>query len=119
MKLLTKIAISTGLVLTLGATSASAAFYTVQKGDTLNKIVKQLGFQSIQAAGITSVPSGNLSKIYPGDMIEYTAKHKKRKRRFHKKVVSKKAKDGKTVKKVKFCFKDAKDIHYRASQRCK
>jgi cytochrome c len=71
---LKKIVVSFSASLALAA-SASAATYTVQPGDTLGSIAEKLGFKSIAAAGITSVPSGNLALIRVGDKIEYTPKH--------------------------------------------
>ncbi|MEA3498327.1 MAG: c-type cytochrome [Campylobacterota bacterium] len=74
--MLKKVIIGLGLACTVGLTSASAETYTVQQGDTLGGIAEKLGFNSISAAGITSVPSGNLAVIRVGDKIEYTPKHK-------------------------------------------
>ena len=66
-----------GLSLTAAiAVTASAATYTVQSGDTASTIAEKLGFKSIQEAGITSVPSGDLSKLFVGDKINYTPKYK-------------------------------------------
>jgi S-disulfanyl-L-cysteine oxidoreductase SoxD len=56
--------------------TANAATYTVKSGDTIGNIVESLGFKTIAASGITSVPSGNFADIKVGDKIEYTPKHK-------------------------------------------
>ncbi len=110
MKLLTKLTISVGMALTIGATSMSAATYTVQPGDTLNGIIyNKLGFKSLKEAGIKSVPSGDINKIFVGDKIEYTKKHKKKRFVLRKNKVDLK----------KFCFEDNRSIHYKASERCK
>jgi len=127
MNLLSKLSISAGLLLTISSTNLVAAHYTVQSGETLGTIAIKLGFETINEAGITSVPSGDFSMIYPGDSIEYIAKksnedgsighmvkkHKK-KNRFKKRAESSK-KDAKN----KFCFKNNRSIHYKASERCK
>ena len=114
MKLLAKLAVGTSILLSVSCTSLNAAYYTVQSGDTLSIIALKLGFETMSEAGITAVPSGDFSKIYPGDSIEYIAKKKKKKNRFHLRV-----KSSKKSNKTKFCFKDSKSIHYRASERCK
>ena len=98
---------SIGAAAILVASSLSAATYTVQPGDTVKNIALKLGFHSIEEAGIDSVPSGNLNLIYPGDVIHYFMKKKK------KRFVQKERDLG------GFCFEDAHSIHYRASQRCK
>ena len=72
---LKKAIIGLGVAVSFGFTTASAATYTVQSGDTLGGIVEKLGHKSIAAAGITSVPSGNLAVIRVGDKIQYTPKH--------------------------------------------
>ncbi len=71
MKMIKKISISLGVAMAL-ATSATAATYIVKNGDTVSQIAKKLGFKSMADAGITSVPSGNLSMIYVGDKITYS-----------------------------------------------
>jgi hypothetical protein len=43
--------------------------YTVQKGDTLNKIAQRHGFENYKKAGIESVPSGNFDMIRPGETV--------------------------------------------------
>lgn len=109
MRLISKMAVGTAIVIGLGATSLNAAVYVVKPGDTLNSIVyKKLGFKSFKDSGIKSVPSGDFSKIYPGDHIEYK---KKKKKKFVLKT--------KKVDLKKFCFKDNTSIHYRAEERCK
>ena len=70
MRNIKKISISLSVALGL-ATTAFAGMYTVKDGDTVGKIVKQLGFKSIKEAGVT-VPSGDLTLIYVGDKITYT-----------------------------------------------
>ena len=107
MKLLKKISICTGLAVLL-ATNVVADTYTVQSGDSLMKIVYKLGFDSIEAAGIKSVPSGNINLIFVGDEIGYKSKHKKKSR----------FKSKEKIDLDKFCFKSNRSIHYRASQRC-
>lgn len=62
-----------GISLAASITVASANTYTVRSGDTLGSIANKLGFKTIKAAGITSVPSGNLAVIHVGDVIEYTS----------------------------------------------
>ena len=109
MKLLKKITIGVGMALVLGTTSVSAATYTVQPGDTLMGIVYKLGYDSIKASGITSVPSGDLAKIFPGEQIHYKGKHKKKSRFKSKEKIDLK----------KFCFKSNRSIHYRIQERCK
>ncbi len=109
MKLFKKVALGAGVALMLSSTNLSAAVYTVESGDTLKSIVIKLGFDSLDASGIKTVPSGNFNKIFPGDEIEY-AKKKKKKRFSQKKQ---------KTKSTKFCFKDNRSIHYRASERCK
>jgi len=73
---LKKAIISLGIAASFGIISANAAIYTVQAGDTLGGIVDKLGYKSIAAAGITSVPSGNMTLIRVGDKIEYKSKYK-------------------------------------------
>jgi len=94
-----------GACLLLASLNLSASTYVVEKGDTLSKIASKLGFDSIKKAHF-KVPSGNLNKIFPGDIIHYTKR--KRKRFVHKK----------TINLDKFCFKDSRSIHYRAEERC-
>ena len=74
--MLKKTLIGLSLAASVSLTSATAATYTVQPGDTLGGIVEKLGLKNMSASGITSVPSGNFAVIYPGDKIEYTPKHK-------------------------------------------
>jgi cytochrome c len=62
-------------VASLVATSASAATYTVQSGDTIAKIAQKLGLKSVEA-GNFQVPSGDLSKIQVGQKITYTPSYK-------------------------------------------
>jgi hypothetical protein len=83
----------------------------VQPGDTVNKIVKKLGFHSLSEANF-KVPSGDLNKIFPGNVIEYQNKEKKKKR---KRFILKKTK----VNLKKFCFKTSNSIHYRNTERCR
>ena len=109
MKLLKRVTVGVGVALLLGTTSVSAATYTVQSGDTLLGIAYKLGFDSVKAAGITSVPSGDLAKIFPGEQISYKGKHKKKSRFVSKEKINLK----------KFCFKNNHSIHYRAQERCK
>ena len=72
-KALIGLSLSTSLFLTSAVASQST--YIVQSGDTIGIIIKKLGFNSIDDAGIISVPSGNLSKIFTGDKIVYTSKN--------------------------------------------
>lgn len=109
MKLLKKISIGAGLALLL-ATNVVADTYTVESGDTLLGITYKLGFNSIEEAGFKA-PSGDIHKIFPGDMLKYKALHKKKKKRF----ILKKPE----VNVDKFCFKNNNSIHYRATERCK
>ena len=106
MKLLKKVSIGASLALLL-TTNVAASTYSVNSGETLLGITYKLGFSSLAEAK-WKVPSGDINKIFPGEMLEYTAKKKKRK------FVSKEKIDLK-----KFCFKDNRSIHYKASQRCK
>ena len=109
MKLLKKISIGAGITLLL-ATNVVADTYTVKSGDTLLGITYNLGFNSIEEAGFKA-PSGDVNKIFPGDMLEFNAKHKKKKKKF----VLQQPK----VNIDKFCFKSNRSIHYRAAERCK
>lgn len=63
--------IAASVAFALSSTFAFAGTYVVQSGDTLAKIVNKLGFSSVEAAGITTVPSGDMSKLRVGDKIEY------------------------------------------------
>ena len=112
MRTIKKISLAMGMIILFGTPNINAAYYTVQDGDNLNKIVSNLGFNSIEESGIKNVPSGDLSKIFPGDEIEYKTKIK---RHFY----NKKQKIAKVKTKSKFCFKNSNSIHYRASQKCK
>ena len=97
-----------GMVVFLGSTNVNAGHYIVQEGDNINKIISTLGFNSLEESGIKSVPSGDFSKIFPGDEINYkTKKHFFRQKHKVAKVDT------------KFCFKDTNSIHYKSSQRCK
>lgn len=106
MNLLKKVSIGTSMILLL-TTNVVAATYQVKAGDTLYGIVYKLGFQSIEESGLKA-PSGNIHKIFPGDVLEYKGKKKKR-------FVLQKSK----VDLDKFCFKSNRSIHYRAKERCK
>jgi hypothetical protein len=106
MKLLAKISVGVGAML-LVSTNVMASTYTVKSGDTLLEIAYELGFSSIEDANI-QVPSGDINKIFIGDVLSYKSKHKKR-------FVLRKTK----VDLDKFCFKDNSSIHYRSSERCK
>jgi major membrane immunogen (membrane-anchored lipoprotein) len=108
MKLLKKISIGVGVSLML-ATNVVASSYIVKSGDTLLGITYKLGFDSIEQAGFKA-PSGDIHKIFPGDVLEYKAKYKKKKSRF-------KSKEKIDLK--KFCFKNNHSIHYRAEERCR
>ena len=96
-----------GLAVICSSSNLVAGTYIVQKGDTLTKIAKELGFNSIQEAHF-HVPSGNINKIYPGEMLSY--KKKKHRKRFTQRN---------RIDLDKFCFKDSHSIHYRATERCK
>jgi hypothetical protein len=109
MKLLKKISIGTGLALLL-ATNVVADTYSVNEGDTLFGIVYKLGFNSLEESGLKA-PSGDIHKIFPGDILEYKSKHKKKKKRF----VLRETK----IDLDKFCFKDNRSIHYKKTERCK
>ena len=106
MKLLNKISICACMAFMV-STNVVASTYVVKSGDMLINITHKLGFHSIKEAGF-KVPSGDINKIFPGDIIEYKKKKKKR-------FVSKKQK----IDLKKFCFKDASSIHYRAEERCR
>ncbi len=110
MKLLSKLTLGTALLLTVGTTTltASSNTYTVQSGDTLSGIVKKLGFSSLKESGIKKVQSGDINLIFPGEVLEYYKKKKKKSRFVLKNKIDLK----------KFCFKDNNSIHYRASERC-
>ena len=108
MKLLKQISIGTSLALML-TTNVIANTYVVKSGDTLNSIIERLGFKSIAESGLKA-PSGDMNLIFPGDRLEYKAKHKKKKSRFKSKEV---------IDLKKFCFKSNRSIHYRANERCK
>lgn len=95
--------------LALYSSSAFATTYIVEPGDTLGGIAQKLGFKSIKAAGIESVPSGDFNKIFIGDEIKYVALKKK------KRFVQRKA----NVDLNKFCFEDNRSIHYKAEERCR
>lgn len=112
MKLLRKLTVTASLAFLLGSSNlvaSSSTTYTVQSGDTLLAIVYKLGFSSIEAAGFEA-PSGDIHKIYPGDVLGYAGHKKKKKNKF----VSKAKIDLK-----KFCFKDNRSIHYKSNERCK
>ncbi len=109
MKLLDKLTISASIALLLSSSNVFASTYTVQSGDTLYSIVDKLGYNTIEEAKI-QVPSGDINKIFPGDVLKYKSKHKKRKAKF-------KSKEKIDLK--KFCFKDNRSIHYRTEERCK
>ena len=114
MKLLKKISIGAGLALLLATNvvaSSSTATYTVKSGETLLGITYKLGFNSIDEAGFKA-PSGDIHKIFPGDMLEYKGKHKKKKKK-------NKFKSKEKIDLKKFCFKSNRSIHYRAEERCK
>jgi hypothetical protein len=108
MRILNKALLFVGAI-TLSVSCLNAQTYIVKKGDTLGQIVHELGFESIDAAGINSVPSGNINLIFVGDEIQYIG-HKKKKR-----FVLRKPK----LDLNKFCFEDNRSIHYRANERCK
>ena len=97
-------------VLAAMSTSVYAHTYIVEPGDTLAKIAKKLGVKTYQEAGITSVPSGDLNKIYVGDEIHYTFKAKKKKKFRQKK---------REVNLDKFCFQNNRSIHYKVEEQCK
>ncbi len=109
MKKIKKVLCGVGMCLAFGSVNLSANTYVVQSGDMLLSITHKLGFSSIKEAGF-KVPSGDLNKIFPGDVLTYT-KHKKKKKKF----VERKRK----IDLDKFCFKDSSSIHYRAEERCK
>ena len=108
MKFLNKAVIVAGAI-SLSLSILSATTYIVESGDTLGGIANKLGYNSIKAAGITSVPSGNMNLIFVGDEIHYISKHKK------KRIILRKNK----VDLDKFCFEDNRSIHYKADERCK
>lgn len=66
----TKYKIATSVAAAVLGTSLFAGTYTVKPGDTIGEIAKSLGFKDIQKAGFV-VPSGDLSKIFPGDKISF------------------------------------------------
>ena len=106
MKLLKKMVIGLSVALFIGTTSVSAGTYIVEPGDTVSGILHKLKFNSVEEAKLVT-PSGDINKIFVGDILTYkSTKHKKR-------FVLKKTKNN------KFCFKDNRSIHYRASERCK
>ncbi|MEA2019117.1 MAG: LysM domain-containing protein [Campylobacterota bacterium] len=110
MKLFKKVVVVTGMTLLLSSSSllaSSSSTYTVQKGDTLMGIVYKLGFNSLKESEI-NISSGNNDLIFVGEELAYKAK-KKKKSRFKLKN---------TIDLKKFCFKDNRSIHYRASERC-
>ena len=109
MKLLRKVTISVGIALLFGATTVSARSntYIVESGDTLLGIAYKLGFNSIEEAELTA-PSGDINKIFVSDELEYKTKRKKR-------FILKQPE----VDLDRFCFKDNRSIHYRATERCK
>ena len=106
MKKINKVVFSLSISLLCSASALVASTYTVQNGDTITGITYKLGFNSIDQAKFT-VPSGNLDKIFPGDILNYK---KKKKIRFVKKEI---------INLKKFCFKDSRSIHYRAVERCR
>jgi hypothetical protein len=109
MKLLKKISISVGvgLMLTTNVVASSSA-YTVKAGDTLLGITYKLGFNSIAEAK-WKVPSGDINKIFIGDVLSHKSK-KKKKNKFKSKA---------KIDLKKFCFKDSRSIHYKSQERCK
>ena len=109
MKSLKKLTIGTSLALAL-STSLVAGTYVVQKGDTLSSIVyEKLKLKSIAESGII-VPSGDINKIFPGDVLEYKSIKKRSHRKLHKTY---------KLDLNKFCFEDTASIHYKASEDCK
>ncbi len=106
MKLLNKVSVGVCMAFIV-STNVVASTYVVKSGDMLINITHKLGFHSIEEAGF-KVPSGDINKIFPGDVLVYKAKKKKR-------FVARKPK----IDLKKFCFKDASSIHYRAAERCK
>jgi len=78
--------------------------YIVQRNDNLTTISKKLHMPIDKLI----VSKENKSSMHPGDKIEYIKTIK----RFVKKQKQ-------NTKNTKFCFKDARSIHYRSSQRCK
>ncbi len=108
MKFLSKSMILAGAI-SLGVSGLNAATYIVAQGDTVGGIVQKLGFASIKAAGIESVPSGDMNLIFVGDAIHYTPKKVKTKRHGFKKQ---------KLDLNKFCFEDNRSIHYKACERC-
>jgi|GEM_PF-589089 len=109
MKFLSKSMILAGAI-SLGMGGLNASTYIVTPGDTVGGIVKYLGFKSIKDAGIESVPSGDMNLIFAGDIIHYTPKKIKAKKRH---VLEKQKLDL-----DKFCFEDSRSIHYKACERC-
>lgn len=94
-----------GVCLLLSTLNINASTYVVKKGDNLAKIAYKLGFKSIAKAKF-QVPSGDINKIFPGDILHYT-KRKRKRIVYHR-----------PINLDKFCFKDNRSIHYRAEERC-